>query len=229
PAITWLQEQPGEWRYTALVDPTRANPDIFNANLTLRYGLDDIRGYESIIPKQYVDFMQTLAPQTQLDFNRVAPLYTAYPDGINFDYREALTSPLLDALNVRYVITHTATSLDDVPGYALAYEDEAVRIWENADYLPRAYILPDSAISLTRVSSREMLLDLPAGAAGQPLVVSETFLPGWRAFIRPQGTGEDAESPLTMELAQGNFMGVTLPAAADLPPSDTGGYTVRLV
>lgn len=227
PAITWLQEQPGEWRYTTLVDPTQANPDIFNANLTLRYGLDDIRGYESIIPKQYVDFMQTLAPQTQLDFNRVAPLYTIYPDGISFDYREALTSPLLDALNVRYVITHTATSLDDVPGYALAYEDAAVRIWENADYLPRAYIVPDSAISLTRASSREMLLDLPAGAAGQPVVVSETFLPGWRAFIRPQGTDESRESPLTMALAQSNFMGVTLPDS--LPESETGGYTVRLV
>ena len=236
PAITWLQEQPGEWRYTSLVDPTRADPDVFHANMTLRYGLDDVRGYESIIPRQYVDFMQTLAPQVQLDYNRVAPIYTSYSD--EFDYRTALASPLLDMLNVRYVATQKTTSLDDVPNYRLAYEDEAVRIWENTDYYPRAYFVSENAeapdsnangIDVTRVSSREMLLDIAAPVADHELVVSETYLNGWRAFIRTQDAEESDEVPLELQLASGNFMGVQLPASEDLPESASGNYTLRLV
>ncbi|MEP6987708.1 MAG: hypothetical protein ABI970_19050, partial [Chloroflexota bacterium] len=82
PSIQWLKQQPGEWRYTTIDytsndDPTMGDRGkIMNANMGWRYGLDDIRGYESIIPKQYVDFMSQLAPQVQLDYNRVAPLYT---------------------------------------------------------------------------------------------------------------------------------------------------------
>ena len=44
-----------------------------NANMGWRYGLDDVRGYESIIPKQYVDYMQKVAPQVQLDLSLELP------------------------------------------------------------------------------------------------------------------------------------------------------------
>src|SRR5262249_31354901 len=75
PAIQWLMERQqaeGPFRYTSVDDPSLGDRGkIMNANMGWRYGLDDIRGYESIIPKQYVDFMGTIAPQTQLDFNRV--------------------------------------------------------------------------------------------------------------------------------------------------------------
>lgn len=63
PAIKWLQAQPGDWRYTTYEDPLNATSHLLNANMTLRYGLDDIRGYESIIPKTYMDFMELIAPQ----------------------------------------------------------------------------------------------------------------------------------------------------------------------
>ena len=36
---------------------------MMNANSGWRYGLDDVRGYESIIPSQYVEYMQTMAVQ----------------------------------------------------------------------------------------------------------------------------------------------------------------------
>ena len=82
PAIAWLQAQPGEWRYITLEDPVNT-PQLMNANMTMRYGLRDVRGYESIIPKQYVDYMQTIAPQVQLAYNRIAPIYTTYGDGFD--------------------------------------------------------------------------------------------------------------------------------------------------
>ena len=71
PAIAWLQSQPGAWRFTTL----EADQAILPANSGWVHGLRDVRGYESIIPRQYVDFMQRIAPQRQLPYNRVAPLY----------------------------------------------------------------------------------------------------------------------------------------------------------
>lgn len=240
PAIEWLQNQPGEWRYTTLDDPTQ--PALMNANVGWRYGLDDIRGYESIIPKQYVDFMRELAPQVQLDFNRVAPLYTVYNDG--FDYTEALQSDRLKLLNVRYVMTHKSTTID-LPEWLLAYEDEAVKIWELEDTLPRAYLVPETNLNLeanTAVipasidsttaqlvsdSGRELLINLSLtdkSSSENPvwLVVSQTYMPGWRAFIRPQGTTEAEEKPLETRLVNENFLGTYL--NIDAP----GDYTLRL-
>ena len=223
PAIRWLQDQPGEWRYTTLDDPTVAYPELMKANLGWRYGLDDIRGYESIISKQYVDYMQNLAPQVQLDFNRVAPLYTVYPESAPFDYRVALESPILDALNVRYVITHLTTSLEDMPGYTLAYEDEALRIWERVNALPRAYTIREGGAfrpaTITADTGREKWIDVTV-EAGEVFVFSQTHYPGWRAFVRPQGAGDDAETPVEVSLHAGNIQRM------ELPPGD---WTVRLV
>ncbi len=231
PAIEWLQAQPGDWRYTTYEDPTNATSHLLNANMTLRYGLDDIRGYESIIPKTYMDFMELLAPQVQRDFNRVAPIYTAYGDG--FDPREALTSPQLNLLNVRYVVSYKQTDISDVPGYTLAYEDEAVRIWENTNAYPRAWIDIDksstpignpsyqlSPATITRDTGREFFVDV---SLEQPeyLFISQSNDPGWRAYIRPQGTGETAEQPLTVLCCLNALPSVRIPEAGD--------WTVRLV
>ena len=237
PAIEWLLQQEGDWRYTTLDDPTL--PPIMNANMGWRYGLDDIRGYESIIPKQYVDFMSQLAPQTQLEYNRIAPLYTDY-GGRDFDYVEALQSPLLGALNVRYVITHRSTTLPEElttsmdprrlpPAWRLAYEDDAVRIWEHG-YLPRAVVVwrhgggkPDITsndwgiefdVVIEHDTGREKVLHTNLYTDVESwLVVSESYFPGWRAYVRPRGGSDDSEKPLPVELISGNFQGINLSPA----------------
>lgn len=229
PSIAWLQGQPGDWRYTTFNDPTVANPDLFNANLTMRYGLDDVRGYESIITRQYVDYMNRLAPQVQLEFNRVAPIYTVYPASVAFDGRDALTSPWLDLLNVRYVITHPTTSLADLPDYALAYEDSSVRIWENLDYAPRAFLTAPGeldgerrALTLTHLNSREMIVELTLDEPAD-LIMLETFLPGWRAFVADHVPGSDdeiIEHERPLGLVYDNFMRLEL---------ESGSWRVRLI
>jgi O-antigen/teichoic acid export membrane protein len=236
PAIQWLQQKQrddGPFRYITLDDP--AKPPLFNANMTWRYGLDDVRGYESIIPKQYVDFMQQLAPQTQLEFNRIAPLYTAYPPEYNFNYVDALKSQLLSLLNVRYIITDKTITLPEeltasrLPNrfpasYALVYEDEAVRIWEHG-YAPRAWVAHQRpsldgyygiGFDVTWGSStgREKILHVNLYAGEDSwLVVSETYVPGWRAFVRPRGGGDSTEVPLEVERVLENFQGVNLSPA----------------
>jgi O-antigen/teichoic acid export membrane protein len=242
PAIQWLQGQPGHWRFTTLDDPSR--PPLMNANMGWRYGLDDIRGYESIIPMQYVDYMRELAPQGQLPYNRVAPLYTADDYNHFGGYHRALDSRLFDLLNVRYVVTYKDTQVY-FREWKLVYEDAAVRIWENDSAVPRAYTVPpdDATLFATPAelavpiaprptletfreativsdSGREQTIDVNIDAESY-LVVSQSYFPGWRAFIRPQGADESAETPLTVERVQGNFQGVRLPEA--------GAWTVRLV
>lgn len=225
PAIEWLQAQDGDFRYTTLDDP--AQRAILNANAGWMYGLDDVRGYDSIISAQYVDFMRGAYPQVQLDHNRIAPLYTTYADEIGFDATDGLASDALDLLNVRYVVAHRSTTID-AAGYEQVYQDEAVRIYENTDALPRAFLtqapdqLPDADVTpveIMRDTGREKLLNLSLDEAAT-LVISESYAPGWRAYLRQPDAGEDGESALTVELVAGNLQGVEVPA---------GDWTLRLV
>jgi len=271
PASTaWLKDRAagGEpFRVMAYEDP---GADTFNANMGWIHGLQDAVGYDSLIPGQYAGYMNVLAPQSDLPYNRIAPVYSAYST--------ALDSPLFDLLNVRYVITETT-----IPNtrFRLAYEDEAVRIYENPGAVPRAFTLPyDSTITYnTRTRSgwptfeqailaydvrANVLLpedspplverefaNLPSGTPGtlspaavtayQPgdmwidvdaeqeswLVVSESYYPGWRAFIRPLGGTEADERLFPARLVDGNFIGVYLPPGQWTVHLDFGPDSLR--
>jgi O-antigen/teichoic acid export membrane protein len=236
PAVQWLQEQPGYFRYMVV---NGNGKDILPANMTLRYGLDDVTGYDSIISAQYVDYMQALAPQRILDHNRISPLYVRE----EYDINELIQSPRFRRLNVRYLITHKTTefdsqlttSTDRFPAQVrLAYEDEAVRIWQ-VDGLPRFYTISsaepqaldidqiNSAYEVSQVVSdtgREIILNVDVFQETW-LVVSQSYAPGWKAFIRPQGGAEAEERALTVERVQENFQGVYLP--------ESGAWTIRLI
>jgi O-antigen/teichoic acid export membrane protein len=129
PAIEYLKEQAREgepWRVTTLQIPS--DTKTLNANIPWLHNLQDVRGYDSIIPRQYVQYMNAIEAQGELLHNRIAPVY-----GV-----EHLSSPLLDLLGVRYVVTEGNIPNSD---YRLAYDGE-VRVYENTDTLPRAFALP---------------------------------------------------------------------------------------
>ncbi|MCE2488674.1 MAG: oligosaccharide flippase family protein [Anaerolineae bacterium] len=216
PAIEWLQQQSGAWRYTTL-EGERA---ILPANSGMAHGLRDIRGYESIIPRQYVDFMQGIVDQRQLPYNRVAPLYVDQLASVDWQ-RLALTG-------TRWLLSEADFEIVSQlpPGTELAWEDAALRIYELPAYrlawlttaaAPlRADALPETLpVEILRESGREKLLQftLPGGALSQ-VVVSESWMPGWRAWLRPAGpdSAEEMELPVTLVLE--NFQGVTLERAA---------------
>ena len=258
PAAAWLAQQEGEWRFTSLNAPGK---DTFHANVGWFYDLDDTRGYDSIIQGQYTRYMALIYPQYQLDFNRVAPIPT--------DHAHALDSPLLDLLNVRYVITEEQI---DNPRYEPVYEDESVRIYRNIGAMPRAFTLPASAyVCVTggdegfkravshfdvrysviftfeageaepgacwpeapydrwrgadytparRVAHdiNTVLVDVDIDAPSY-LVLADSYYPGWRAFVRPQGAGEDEERAVAVHRVNGNFRAVYL--------DEPGRWTVR--
>ena len=217
-AVRWLQEQPGEWRITTY-DTTGVG--TLNANTPWPQALADVRGYDSIIPKQFTDYMAAIEPQNGLPFNRIQPIGSA----------AALESPLLDALAVRYVISSGPI---DLATYRLAWEGEGVRIYENLDAAPRAYTLPGAPAALTALPTAVLLAErtpatlvetrnnqvVVAATADAPatLVLADSAFPGWRAYVRPAGSGEEAEREVEIVRVLGNFRGVAL---------EPGEWTVR--
>ncbi|HVO68771.1 MAG TPA: hypothetical protein VMT24_01925, partial [Aggregatilineaceae bacterium] len=264
-SVKWLQAKQaaiGPFRYTT-VDFGR---QPLHANSTWSYGLDDARGYDSMIPRQYADYMALIAPQGGLLNNRIDP--------IAWNNVQALASPLLDLLDVRYVVTDGVIETAQSLGYQEVYADSAVHIYENLDALPRAYTLPyynltqdmcgaqpDSfativtspdfkadprrvviegfpnaahcdlvytwpgpdqeadpqSAAITHHGSNEVMIDASVDQESW-LVLADSYYPGWKAFVRRQGTGEDQEKEVDVHLVNGNFRGVIL---------EPGAWTVR--
>lgn len=257
PAVEWLLDrraEEGPFRYTTIDDPTR-HTALMQPNVTMRYGLDDVRGYDSIISAQYVAYMRETSLQNQLDANRIAPIF--------FDRLDDVDWNRLNLLNARYIVTHVST---DLPAslletrLELAHEDEATRIYRNTEAVPRAFLTDDApftveewnfayhdgAASIISAGGRERLINarLAAAESGSWLVISESYAPGWRAFIRPGGAGDDLEIPLEVERVLENFIGVRIPAellelfdpeklddldAISLAALEDGLFTVRVV
>jgi O-antigen/teichoic acid export membrane protein len=166
PVVQWLQdrqdpEQP--WRLTTFDAP---NEKLLNANAGMPYGLEDIRGYDSIIPRQYVAYMDRIQPQTELLYNRIAPIYAQWGDAPNYD---ALDNPLLSLLGVRYVVT--TQSLPNT-GYDLAYDGE-VKVYRNQNTFPRAFIVSDAVIA----SDQQAALDALQQVDPRDVVVIEGMDP----------------------------------------------------
>ena len=196
--VQWLEEQPGPWRLTSY------NPggDIpFNANSGWLFGFEDIRGYDSMIPKQYTDYMKMIEPQGQLEFNRVQPLASW----------DALHSPLLDVLNVKYVIT---SEWIESPKYTAVWEGEGVRIFENLGVAPRAYTLPAGSL----VVVDDALAALTEYDPRQHVVAEEGDLTGLEQAVIADlsGLGEPASHTPAEVMAYGNVE-VVVTAVTDQP------------
>ncbi len=116
------------------VDPSTAALLVNNRALTL--GLHDVQGYDASHLQRYDDYMAALNGQTQ-----------NYHDATIF--ARGLSSPLLDLLNVRYLVVPQHIDALDAPALArfwntTVYEDGHVRIVENPSAFPRAWIVHEA-------------------------------------------------------------------------------------
>ena len=231
PAVRFLQRDKELFRIFSF-----RNDKILNANSAWLFHLHDVRGYDSIIPKQYADFISLVEDQQgMLLFNRIGDFWNA----------DSLRSPILDLLNVKYVLSETPL---EVPGYTLVYQGE-VLIYRNDDYLPRAFLVPEAKVLPREELARELrtfdprrwvlLEESPAHppASGSPaseplptptivsyspnevlisatlphtgwLVLADSFFPGWKAYDRSPPQEEERE--LAIYRADGNFRAVLL-------------------
>jgi O-antigen/teichoic acid export membrane protein len=147
PAIDWLKGDASLYRITSYVG---GDEKTLNANTPMFYDIQDVRGYDSIIPRQYVDYVRLIQEQGELPYNRIAPLVNKYA--------ASLDSPLLDLLNVKYVVA-TGEHTINARGYTLAYDAE-IRIYRNEEVLPRAFLVARAAVIPDAVQRQEALRKL---------------------------------------------------------------------
>ena len=106
---------------------------IFNWGTWFR--INDIQGYNPVQVERYVELVDALNGHFQEYHER-----DLFPGG--------LSSPLLDLLNLRFLVV-SADSAETIAAaapfrYLTVYADEHVRILENQDALPRAWLVHDA-------------------------------------------------------------------------------------
>ena len=123
------------WRLTTL---TRRGQGLLDANLGFYFGWHDLRGKTFLLPAQFVRVFARLGQagwrgrNVDLNFNRAGYLYATYASPPHLD------SPLLDLWNVKYLLTYFPVT---APGWEQVFQDGALRIFENRDALPRAFLV----------------------------------------------------------------------------------------
>jgi hypothetical protein len=135
-AIRFLQQDESLYRVCA-------TGLILYPNSSTIFGLFDVRGYETVVPGRYVDLIDRLQGHFRYRTNSLF---------------SEIESPLLDLLNVKYVLTDQ--ELD--PPWEHVYEDaSSVRIYQNRSVMPRAFLLyraeivPSAEQSLARILDRD--------------------------------------------------------------------------
>jgi hypothetical protein len=223
------------WRFTTY---NYWAEDTLKANTGMYFGWQDIRGYESIIPRQYADLMQRLRlGSNELPYARIGPFYGGGDDFSPLD------SPLIDLLNVKYILT---TQRLPNPRLREIYRDGALGVYENTTVYPRAFVAasavvtsPDAAFDGVDLR-HTVLIDQPPSDARMLaatdrftasarvlqyhanhvvvqadleapgwLVLTDAYAPGWRATA-----SESAGATLDPQIyrADSAFRGVYLPS-----------------
>lgn len=146
PGIAWLQDNLGEhrfMRYEGQRPPTPITPAI-TPDTAMLFGLQDTQGSTVFIYRRYVDFLNLMEDHGEhAKFNEL-PSITDY---------QTLDSPLLDLMGVRYVITFNEEGNPQLmypsgnSGYRLVHDEDRMRVYENLDVLPRAFVAPAAVVS----------------------------------------------------------------------------------
>lgn len=186
PALRFSEEGvPILYRYQFASDATK---QIAVNNRATIYGLRDIQGYNPIQYQKYVEFITAIngEPQDYHDSN----IWAA-----------GNSSPLLDLLNVRYVIipSDAAESRDDLNEllamHPTVYQDDEVRVLKRQSALPRAWLVHE-AVEAAGARARDLvsegLIDPQKTAAVDGLLPSLEPAPSG-AVERVQIVAEEAE------------------------------------
>jgi hypothetical protein len=126
PASTLAPARPGLTPLGRAAEPFRivAPGDVFRPNAAAFYGLQDVRGYESIVLDRYDDLRRLFSTPQHASFNRVDDL--------------TQTRPLLSFLNVRWAIAPPGA--DAPEGWRIAARSLEMTLLENPGALPRAFL-----------------------------------------------------------------------------------------
>jgi peroxiredoxin len=129
---------------------------LLASNLATPQGLQSIQGYNAVHLASYDEYIRVLNGLSQGYHNT-----DVYPSGLG--------SPLLDLLNVRYIVVPRDTQPDQAAirelkdTHPTVYSDDQVEVLENSDALPRAWIVHSA-----RETSQKEALDSLSSRAIDP-------------------------------------------------------------
>jgi len=244
PVVKFLQQDTSLWRYATFTPP--GTTKTMNANVGMFYDLQYIAGYDSLFTRQYADYMALIEEQDELLVNRIASfsewssLDSPLTDLLNVKY--VITE--VEIPNPKYQLVYQDDAVRvyenlavmprayTLPLLAAMEPDDLASVVQDHD--PRNYVILDpgmypldfyapqpgtaTAQNVTRYTINEVEVDVQTDGA-EWLVLTDSYFPGWKAFVRPQGSGEDAEEQVLIYRVNGTFRGVLL--------EKPGAWTVR--
>jgi O-antigen/teichoic acid export membrane protein len=244
PVVEFLRQDTSLWRYVSFTPPDTTK--TMNANVGMFYGFQCIAGYDSLFTRQYADYMSLIEEQNETQYNRIASfsewssLDSPLTDLLNVKY--VVTEVEIPNPKYQLVYQDNAVRVYENLGVmpraytmpllaAMETDDLATTV---QDHDPRNYVMLDPGMypfdfyapqpsttsdqTVTRYSINEVEVDAQIDEAGW-LILANSYFPGWKAFIRPQGIGEDAEEQTLIYRVNGTFRGVLL--------EEPGAWTVR--
>jgi len=153
-------------------------------NTNAMFGIEDARIHDPMEPARYVHL---------LDASITHDYYKKWLDE---------STPLLDRLNVRWMMTDPGRELTDSTRYVLRYAGADGRLYENLHVLPR-FFGAGAVVRIVSATGDSYTLDIDA--AKPALVVSSV---GWSRWWRADNAGAD----LHAMLVDGAFLGFRIPA-----------------
>jgi hypothetical protein len=222
-AIQFLQQDTQAYRVAGLGLTLMPNSGMV-------YQLSDVRGYDAVAPKRYIDLFDHIEDSVRVTL---------------FWLLEEANSPLLDLLNVKYILTK-----QELGGkWELVYrDDDGMNVYQNRNVMPRAFVVHQAEYvnnaeeSLARLTDGQFdyhttaileqgpvtMISLPDEPVPAPaevhithyepervevqtrtsadgiLVLSDGYDPGWQARLDGQ--------PVKIHVANHAFRAVALPA-----------------
>ncbi|MCP4536011.1 MAG: oligosaccharide flippase family protein [Chloroflexi bacterium] len=243
PVVEFLRQDTSIWRYANFTPP--GTTKTMNANVGMFYNLQYVAGYDSLFTRQYTDYLSLIEEQTETQYNRIASfsewssLDSPLTDLLNVKY--VVTE--IEIPNPKYQLVYQDDAVrvyENLGVMPRAYTMPSVAAMETdnlaatvQDYDPRNYVILDTGAypldfapqsstatgqTVMRYTINEVEIDVQIGEPGW-LILADAYFPDWKAYIRPQGMGADAETQISIYRVNGTFRGVRL--------EEPGSWTVR--
>jgi Predicted membrane protein len=152
-------------------------------NTNAMFGIEDVRVHDPMEPARYVHLLGSVL---------TTDYYKKWIDA---------SSPLLDRLNARWVMTEPGHELTDTARYALRYAGDDGRLYENLHVQPR-FFAAGASVHIASASSDEYTLDIDT--AKSTLILSSV---GWSRWWRADASG----TRLRTQVVDGAFAGFVAP------------------
>jgi len=134
PEIDYLLDDSSYYRVYSLSE------DLTPPHILIRHHIPHVMGYASMRIDHYFDFLTAMMNLTDdPHYKKRLALSTVYPNNVD----ETYTPKLLGMLNVKYIASKEELSNDY---YVLLKKTENAFIYENREFLPRAYIIRDARV-----------------------------------------------------------------------------------